>query len=463
MTDHYNYSGLNIEHKRTKVIDRFPNAYRNGLNNIREEYFNSSFLKKPTDIIIFTDSFSYSSTSGFIKGFQSTGGGIVVGYYGNPTKNGTEFFDSSQSDSDVKNLENTDMYKALNETGFTIVGVTCGESYDDFYQKDNPIPREYTLEPVDYRVDIYSRYSDDIYETFIKEGLQVHNLFNNGSYSNSKNDKLLLHDDKCNQIDGDPFAHGGFKCNNDSKWDKEKCIGYYCDIGYYYDHVENKCKEECPYYEKNKKYYFIYGKKLNKEYNIKPKNIADFNLYSYDGYYYTFETSEPSMGRLPKFLILQKFNGISIENPEDKILPIKIKSVEPNLNLNISFKIYYVGPIQIINKNFQKIKAMYFFQSTEDSIFYANKILNLTNGEMKIAKYNDNMKSESIIQISNEYFSDIQEKIFTLEKNQLYIVYLNFPENEEIDFYLSRLQNEIISVKSYSNNVIYLKKIKIMY
>jgi len=64
------------------------------------------------------------------------------------------------------------MYKSLNETGITIIGVTFGESYDDFYQKENPIPREYTLEPVDYRVDIYSRYSDEIYETFIKEGLE---------------------------------------------------------------------------------------------------------------------------------------------------------------------------------------------------------------------------------------------------------------------------------------------------
>ena len=39
-------------------------------------------------------SYSYSATSGFIKGFQSNGGAIVVGYYGNPTKEGIDFFDS---------------------------------------------------------------------------------------------------------------------------------------------------------------------------------------------------------------------------------------------------------------------------------------------------------------------------------------------------------------------------------
>ena len=457
ITDHYNYSGLNIEHKRTKVIDTYPRNMRNGLNNIREEYFNSSFLKRPTDIIIFTDSYSYSATSGFIKGFQSTGGAIVVGYYGNPTKNGTDFFDSSQSHSEVHNLEKTEMYKSLNEIGFIINGVTCGEYYDDFYQKENPIPREYTLEPVDYRVDIYTRYSDEIYETFIKEGLEVHNLFNNESYCNAKNDKLLLHDDKCYKIEGDQFAHGGYKCNSNSKWDKEKCFGYYCDIGYYYDHVENKCKKECPY-DENKKFYLIYGKKFNKEYNIKQNNAAEFQLLPHEEYYYSFNTSEKSIGKLPEFFILKNLALISVENVGDKIFPIKIKAMENNLNPNINFNAYSVTRLQINYKKFQKIKQMYFLQFNQDSIFYADNILNLTNGEMKIAKYNKNMKSELIIQISNEYFSDIQGKIFSFEKNQLYIVYFNFEETAEIDFHLSCLPSEIISVKSYENNVLYLKK-----
>ena len=44
--DHYNYSNLNIEHKRTKMVDRFSRNYRNALNNFREEYFNSTYIKK---------------------------------------------------------------------------------------------------------------------------------------------------------------------------------------------------------------------------------------------------------------------------------------------------------------------------------------------------------------------------------------------------------------------------------
>ena len=51
---------------------------------------NNENLKKPTDIIIFTDSYSFSATSAFIKGLQNIGGAVIVGYYGNPQIKGTE-------------------------------------------------------------------------------------------------------------------------------------------------------------------------------------------------------------------------------------------------------------------------------------------------------------------------------------------------------------------------------------
>ena len=35
---------------------------------------NYNHLKKPTEILIFTDSYSFSTTSYFIKGLQETGG-----------------------------------------------------------------------------------------------------------------------------------------------------------------------------------------------------------------------------------------------------------------------------------------------------------------------------------------------------------------------------------------------------
>ena len=45
----------------------------------RKKLYEKNHLKKPTDIILFTDFFSYSGTSFLIKGLQETGGTISVG------------------------------------------------------------------------------------------------------------------------------------------------------------------------------------------------------------------------------------------------------------------------------------------------------------------------------------------------------------------------------------------------
>jgi len=99
--DHYNYNGLKVDHIRNEAVDLLPFYFRTLLREFREKYINNEnlkkYLKRPTDIIIFTDSFSFSSTSGLIKGFQNTGGAIIVGYFGNPKKKGIDLFDGSQS------------------------------------------------------------------------------------------------------------------------------------------------------------------------------------------------------------------------------------------------------------------------------------------------------------------------------------------------------------------------------
>ena len=53
---------------------RLNKEYRKQLKDAREELYKYGDLKKPTYIIIFTDSYSYIATSVFIKGFQNTGG-----------------------------------------------------------------------------------------------------------------------------------------------------------------------------------------------------------------------------------------------------------------------------------------------------------------------------------------------------------------------------------------------------
>ena len=71
-TDYYDYNDLKIPHNRTQVMDFLFTSYRKALDQFRRDYENSTNLKNPTDIIIFTDAFSYSATSGFIKSIQKT-------------------------------------------------------------------------------------------------------------------------------------------------------------------------------------------------------------------------------------------------------------------------------------------------------------------------------------------------------------------------------------------------------
>lgn len=52
--------------------------------------------RKPTNILIYTDGSLVSAVAIFIKNFQYYGGGIAVGYFGNPHKSNIPF-DSAQS------------------------------------------------------------------------------------------------------------------------------------------------------------------------------------------------------------------------------------------------------------------------------------------------------------------------------------------------------------------------------
>jgi hypothetical protein len=60
-TDYYDYNDLKIPHNRTQVMDFLFTSYRKALDQFRTNYENSINLKNSTDIIIFTDAFSYSA------------------------------------------------------------------------------------------------------------------------------------------------------------------------------------------------------------------------------------------------------------------------------------------------------------------------------------------------------------------------------------------------------------------
>ena len=259
--------GDDIKLHRTKMFQILNKNKLKEIKKIREELYKINNLKRPTDIIIFTDGFSFGATSFFIKGLQETGGAIIVGYKGNPKIE--EKFDASQSASSSTNFENSDINNNLLKCGFKIEDISFYQSFDYSYQGDKPIPKEYTIFPVDERVNIYQKYNDSLYDIFIQKAFEIFDKYNKNNKCNSNN-LLLTYDpnDKktCYVFDNDKYAHGGYQCGSNGEW-TNNCVPYYCDIGYIFDTYNKKCiKDICT--------------EDNEDNNTESKKEGDFPVYA---------------------------------------------------------------------------------------------------------------------------------------------------------------------------------------
>ena len=242
ITDDY---GNGIKHHRTQVFQELSPETLKNWKETRKKYYEKNHLKKPTEIIIFTDFLSYSATSFYIKGLQETGGAILVGYRGNP-KLKDEPLDASLSPSGAVSISGTEMSETLKECGFSLQMITTYETFNYTYQKENPIPREFLINPVDERVNIFQAYDDSLYNDFIKEAKRIFQKYNVDKECNPDNDLLLFEPDnnECYTFENIPHAHGGYQCDKERKHWSNICKPYYCDIGYYFDTSKNICVED---------------------------------------------------------------------------------------------------------------------------------------------------------------------------------------------------------------------------
>ena len=456
-TDYYNNDGLNVEHKRSKpFIELLSKSEREALNNFRKEYINSNYLKRPTDIIIFTDSFSFSAASTLIKGFQNIGGAITVGYFGNPKLKEIKFFDASQSDSGVMKLG----YFKFGNMIFSL-SITNIEIFNDLYQGGNPTPREYQLNPVDDRVDIYSEYSDELYDKFIEEGKKIHKKFNEDNYCNSNNKKLIFHDNNnCYDITGKERAHGGYICGDDNKWDKSKCLPYYCDIDYYYDLYNGECIEEC---KSDSKAVYLHEKTFSKKYTVTKDETYEFFSVNSDNNY-MIKSSEDNLYlngyKRPRMILMKGSYNKIIINP--------YKNAENDFELEVNsfksdFSFSYIKEQSLNIEEFIQIneKLMFIIQLSKEHILSLYSIG--SPNKVKYAKFKDEMNYENLIKGDNKYFQSCSSKIIHLEENEVYILYLNFNNNNpgfiHINFEPVESDN-IIQINGNSQNFIYLQKNK---
>ena len=433
IVDDFSTKDKKLLHYRSKVFNYIDKDTRKRLQNNRKEFESYGHLKKPTDIIIYTDSFSYSATSSFIKGFQYTGGAIVVGYNGNPFI-GKEQFDGSQSPASVTAFEFSDEYKNLDKLGIVVSGITFAETYDDYYIQDNPIPREYLLDPVDEVVDIYEPYTDDKYQIFINKAQEIFKKYNDDGYCNIKNKKLLLDANNgidCYKFEDDEFAHGGYLCGDDGKW-TNTCKKYYCDIGYYFNQYNQKCERDICANDPGEKEIYLNGEYnetilLNKDNNLEyifhinnSDYIYFFENHNGNGYiHYSYNRSCPDLCVVQKNGEFHQ-NRVYINyyrNASEQNIIITITSVKKfNGKIN-AFK--YVN--QIINKiePVNSLKSIYIIESFIDYISFMKT--NDATMSVKCAKYNKEMVSSDILNVNEKYFSDCNGQINELKMNTVYI------------------------------------------
>lgn len=233
-----NKYGYKIKHKRTQIFD---SSFAESNDFIK--YKKKKNIRKPNEIIIFTDGFSYSATSIFIKGIQLNGGAIIVGYGGNPNEND---FDSSQSPTPVSSTENAEdqLSKNIESYGFTLTYpiMEMFSKLDNDKDTETNYPLEYQINPIDERFQIYNSYYDGLYQEFIDKALETFKKYE--TKCNPKNKNLLLISDSCKFKD--KKMHGGYQCDTDGTWNKKTCVASYCDNGYYFDRVNKQCiKNAC--------------------------------------------------------------------------------------------------------------------------------------------------------------------------------------------------------------------------
>ena len=443
---YYDKYGSDSTHNRTSPFDVIRKPFRLALKEFRKKLLTrGKFLKKPTDIIIFTDSYSYSATSGFIKGLQNTGSAVTVGYFGNPEIKGTDNFDASQAISVVETLDNTRIKNELNKLRFIINGVTSMESYN-FHQINvsNQIPREYAFDPVDFRINLYSTYSDDLYDTFIKSGLDIHKQLNKENKCNSKNDKLFLDDsEKCLIIGDDEYAHGGYKCFPNNTWDKNKCEPYYCDIGYYFDQIKKKCMENCKF--DNEKALFIYEDNYEKIFDEKSDiNYTFIFLYYPERNYFINTISTSQSKKKPinnQIIIFEKKSNINLEIKE---IQTKLKLLNFRGNSKYSF--------------FKTGKLLIFLESSEDYILYSDNLIKNSKNQIKIAEENSEMTYDDIININDTYFSEYKDRIHKFNKDTIFILYININEYENFNLFMNNIyKTNYIPIEEFKTSILYLE------
>ena len=266
-----------VSHQRTKNIEIFNIYEKKIMEKKRREYLEGK-VKKPTEVIVFTDGYSFSCTSVFIKGLQVHGSAILVGYNSRPDLV-EEKYDASQSNSAVETFSHSEHIQNLDKLGFSS-RITFSEEFDPNDKGTPKTPMEFQIYPVDEVSNIYLKYEDSKYDRFIKEAQRIFGKYNDldNGQCNPNNKLLFYQTSDCDSKLGIEKGHGGYLCGSNGKWDKNNCIATYCDKGYILNDDRTKCIED-PCEKITLKEISIKGEK-ELDITIEPNNTYIFKIES---------------------------------------------------------------------------------------------------------------------------------------------------------------------------------------
>ena len=225
------YGDINHRYSQESIVHYEPLTTKRMTNNKR----------KPTDIMLFTDGYCFSSCSVLTKDALEYGNAIVVGYSGDPTKD-IESFDSGNSPSmyisqnDIGQMSEIDYFNSIGAT----LTMTIVETFSMNHNYTETIPREFKINQIDERVSLF-KFGDNKIGQFIEEAKKIHKKYQDEC--NPKNKQLVKYADECDESISIEHAHGGYLCGDDGKWTKE-CVPRYCDTNYTFDAVNMKCVED---------------------------------------------------------------------------------------------------------------------------------------------------------------------------------------------------------------------------
>ena len=235
--------GDNVEDILSDIVIFNGKKLKKEVNSIKRNLKNP---RKPTDILVYTDGYTFSSGAIMIKFLQFYGGAITAGYFPNPNLDNTPY-DNGQSASALfsyKILENFNIkeYNTLDKFN-CYLSVPGAQIF--YTPNDLEHPLEYTVSPVDEIVDVYPIYEnvyniikEDDYNSLLNESLKIFEKYKTSC--NPNNQKLLLLTSECDNKFGNNYTHGGYKCGENGLWSKE-CVASYCDDGYIFDHSKKRC------------------------------------------------------------------------------------------------------------------------------------------------------------------------------------------------------------------------------